>query len=66
MCSYVLLNLLRELGKRDKMQDLSSILSLYHKKLNIFNKTGAGMLDSNHHMTLKLIFERKRSRFYHL
>ena len=54
MSSHVLLNLLKELRKRDKMQGLSSILSLFNKEFNKFNNTGAQMLDSIYHMTLKL------------
>ena len=53
MSAHVLLNLLNELGKRDKMQGLSSILSLFHNKFIKLNNTGAGMLVSIHHMTLK-------------
>ena len=48
-------NLLKELRKSDKMLGLSSILSFYRNKFNKFNKTGAGMLDSIYHMTLKFI-----------
>ena len=33
MNAHVLLNLLNELGKRDKMRGLSSILSLFRKSL---------------------------------
>ena len=51
MSAHVLLNLLNELGKRDKNV---SILSLFRTKLNKFNNTGARMLDSFYHMTLKL------------
>ena len=54
MSGQVLLNLLNELGKRDKMRGLSSILSLFRNELNKFNNTGAGMLDSIYHTTLKL------------
>ena len=54
MSVIVLLNLLNVLGKRDKMQGLSSILTLFHKEINKFDKTGAQMLDSIHHMQLKL------------
>ena len=39
MSAHVLLNLLNELGKSDKMQGLSSILSLFCNKFNIFNDT---------------------------
>ena len=41
----ILLNLLNELGKRDKMRGLPSILSLFRIKFNVFNKTRAPMLD---------------------
>ena len=52
MSAHVLLNLFNEFGKIDKVRDLPSILSLF---LNKFNKTGAGMLDSTYHMTLRLL-----------
>ena len=55
MSAYVLLNLLNELGKRDKMRGLPSILSLFCNEFNKFNNTGARMLDSNYHMTLRLL-----------
>ena len=54
MSAHVLLNLLNELGKRDKIRGLPSILSLFRKEFNKFNNTGARMLDSIYHMTLKL------------
>ena len=41
MSAHVLLDLLNELGKKDKMQGLPSILSLFHNELNKFNKTRA-------------------------
>ena len=53
MSAHVLLNLLNELGKRDKMRGLPSILSLFRNEFNKFNNTGARMLDSIYHMTLK-------------
>ena len=53
MSTHVLLNLLNELGKRDKMRGLPSILSLFRNEFNKFNNTGARMLDSIHHMTLR-------------
>ena len=61
MSANVLLNLLNELGKRDKMRDLPSILSLFRNEFNKFNNTRAGMLDSIYHMTnyLKSHFWRK-------
>ena len=51
MSAHVLLNLLNELGKRDKMQGLPRILSLLHNKFNKFNNTGARLLDSIYHTT---------------
>ena len=51
----MLLNLLNELRKRDKMRGLLSILSLFRNKFDKFNNTGAQMLDSIYHMTSKLI-----------
>ena len=35
----VLLNLLNKFWKRDKMQGLRSVLSLFHNELNKFNNT---------------------------
>ena len=43
MSAHVLLNLFNELGKRDKMQGLSSIFSLFSNELNKFNNTRARM-----------------------
>ena len=55
MSAHVLLNLLNKLRKRDKMWGLPSIhLFFFRNKLNIFINTGAQMLDSIYHMTLKL------------
>ena len=50
MSGHVLLN---ELRKSDTIQGLLSILSLFRKEFNKFNNTGARMLESNYHMTLK-------------
>ena len=55
MSAYVLLNLINELGKSDKMRGLPSILSLFRNEYNKFNNTGARMLDSTYHMTLKIL-----------
>ena len=56
MSAHVLLNLLNELGKGDKMRGLpTSILSLFRNKFNKFNNTRAQMLDSIYHMTLRLL-----------
>ena len=54
MTAHVLLNLLNNLGKRDKMRGLSSTLSLFRNEFNKLNNTGARKLDSMYHMTLKL------------
>ena len=51
MSSHVLLNLLNELRKRDKMSGLPSILSLFRNKFNKSNNTRARILDSVYHMT---------------
>ena len=55
MSVHVLLIVLNELGKRDKMQGLPSILSFFRNEFNKFNNTRARMLDSIYHMTLKLL-----------
>ena len=44
MTAHVLLNLLNKLGKSDKMQGLSSILSLFCNKFNQLNNTRARIL----------------------
>ena len=61
MSAHVLLNLLNESGKRDKMRGLPSILSLFRNEFNKFNHTKARILDSIYHMTntLKSHFWRK-------
>ena len=61
MSAHVLLILLNELGKRDKMRGLPSILSFFRNEFNKFNNTRARMLDSIYHMTntLKSHFWRK-------
>ena len=56
MSAHVLLNLLNELGKRDKMRGLLSILSLFRNEFNKFNNTRARMLDSIYHITLRLFW----------
>ena len=68
MSAHVLLNLLNELGKRDKMRGLLSILSLFRNKFNKFNNTGARMLASIYHMTntLKSPFWRKNIKILSL
>ena len=62
MSAHVLLNSLNELGKRDKMRGLPSILSLFCNEFNKFNNTRARMLDSIYHIiknTLNSHFRRK-------
>ena len=61
MSAHVLLILLNELGKRDKMRGLPSILSLFRNEFNEFNNTKARLLDYIYHMkiTLKSHFWRK-------
>ena len=56
MSAHVLLNLLSELRKIDKMRGLSSILLLFRNELNKFNNTRARMLDSIYHIILRLLF----------
>ena len=41
MSAHVLLNLLNELRKSDKMRGLLSILSLFRNEVNKFNNEGA-------------------------
>ena len=55
MSAHFLLNVLNELGKRDKMRGLPSILSLFRNEFNTFNNTRARMLDSIYHMTLRFL-----------
>ena len=55
MSAHVLLNLLCEWEERDKMLGLPSILFLFRNVLNKLNNTRARMLDSNYHMTLRLL-----------
>ena len=66
MSAHVLLNLLNELGKRDKMRGLPSILSLFRNEFNKFTNTRARMLDSIYHMTntLKSHFWRKKKLYF--
>ena len=64
MSALVLLNLLNELRKRDKMRGLSSTLSPFRNELNKFNMTGARMLESNYPQDIKLL--NNRILFCHL
>ena len=40
MSAHVVLKLLNEVGQRDKMRGLPSILSLFRNEFNKFNHTG--------------------------
>ena len=68
MSAHVLLNLLNELGKRDKMRGLLSNLSVFRIQFNKFNNTRARMLDFIYHMTntLKSLFWRKNIKILSL
>ena len=58
MSVLVLLDLLNELRKSDKMRGLLSILSRFRNRFNKLNNTGARILDSTYHMTLKYFCNR--------
>ena len=53
MSAHVLLNLFTKLGKSDKMRGLPSIFPIFRNEFKKFSKTGARMLGSFYHMTLK-------------
>ena len=55
MNAHVILNLLNELGKHDKMLGKPRILSLFRNEFNKFNNTRARMLDSIFLMTLRIL-----------
>ena len=57
MSSHVLLNLFNELGKRDKMRGLPSILSLFRNEFNKFNNTRARILDTILSYGIKIILK---------
>ena len=54
MSAHVLLKLLNELRKTDKIRGLPSIISLFRNKFNKLNNTGARMLNSIYHKSLEL------------
>ena len=64
MSTHVLLNLLIELGKSDKIRSLLSILALFRSKFNKFNNTGhmnvRFLLSYDIKTILNLIFGAKR------
>ena len=51
MSAHVLLNLPNELWKREKMQGLQGISSLFRNEFDELNNTGAQKLDSIYHKT---------------
>ena len=55
MNDHVLLNLLNELRKSDKMRDLLSILSPFCNEFDKFNNTEARMLDLIYQVLSKLL-----------
>ena len=58
MSAHVLLILLNELRKKDKMRGLSSILSLFRNEFYKFNNTGVCMLDD-----IKITLQSLKSHF---
>ena len=70
MSAHVLLNFFNELGKRVKMQGLSSIFIAFCNKFKKFNDKLAQMLDSMYLITSRLlknrIFGVTAFRFCHL
>ena len=50
MCAHAVLNLLNELGEKDKMRGFAKHLSVFPNGFNNFNNTGAWMQDSIYHM----------------
>ena len=67
MSAHVSLNLLNELGKKDKMRSLPSISSLFRNDFNKFSNSRARIVDSIYHMTntLKSYFWRKSVMICH-
>ena len=56
MSSHVLLNLLNELRRKEiKCKACQAFYHLFGNEFNKFNNTGAQMLDSIYHMTLKFL-----------
>ena len=70
MSAHILLNLTYELRKRDKIQGLPIIFSLFLNLLDKLNYTAEHILRSIYHMTLKsflkLRFGMKMLRFCHM
>ena len=68
MSANVLLNVLNELRKSNKMRGLPSILLLFRNEFDKFNSTGARLLDHIYHydikFTLKSLFLHKKSEYF--
>ena len=66
---FKFIKLLNQLRKSDKTRGLPSILTHFRNKFNKFNNTGAQVLDSINHMTLRLLLNHisdvKKIRFFH-
>ena len=60
MSANVLLNLSKVLGEKRSNARHAKHLSIFRKEFNKFNKTGARMLVSIYHRTLKL----RKNRFF--
>ena len=54
MSAHVLLKILNKFGKVIKCESCQYLVAFRNKCIK-FNNTGAQMLDSNYHMTLKLL-----------
>ena len=59
MSAHVLLNLLNELRKRDKMRELPSVLSLFCNEFYKFNNTGARIMPTKR-SDAQLLVEREK------
>ena len=70
MSAYSFIEFIKQVGERNKMRVLPSILSLFRNRFNKFNNTRAGMLDSilsyDIKITLKSHFYRKNDMRRHM
>ena len=51
---FCFIEFIQELEKSDKMRGLPSFLTFFRNEFNKFNNTGAHLLESIYHITLKL------------
>ena len=56
MSAFFLSNLLNELGKEINCEACRAFYRFFRNKFNKFNTTGARMLESIYHMTLKIAY----------